>query len=107
MYDDLKTMRLFLLSLVLVVFWIGPQTFALVDIPLVINEFMASNSSNSGIFDPQGDYDDWIEIHNFGSSPINVGDMYLTDDLSAPTKWRIPANNPAATTIPAGGYLVI
>ena len=31
-------------------------------IPLVINELMASNSSN--IQDPQGQYDDWIEIHN-------------------------------------------
>jgi hypothetical protein len=72
---------------------------------LVINEFMASNSNC--IQDPQGQYDDWIEIYNCGTEAIDVGGMYLTDNLSAPTKWRIPANNPAATTIPSGGYLLI
>ena len=45
---------------------------------LFINEFMASNSSDSGIHDPAGDYDDWIEIYNFGDTPIrscgNVSD---------------------------------
>ena len=76
-----------------------------VGIPLAINELMASNSSS--IQDPQGQYDDWIEIHNFGSEAIDIGGMYLTDNLSLPKKWRIPANNPAATTIPAGGYLLI
>ncbi|MHC4753242.1 MAG: CotH kinase family protein [Planctomycetota bacterium] len=74
-------------------------------IPLAINEFMASN--NSSIPDPQGEYDDWIEIYNFGDYAINIGGMYLTDNLSTPTKWRIPGNSPAATTIPAGGYLLI
>jgi len=76
-------------------------------IPLVINEFMASNSSDSGISDPQGQFDDWVEIYNFGSEPIDIGGMYLTDNLSKPTKWRIPANQPAQTTVPANGFLVI
>ena len=35
-------------------------------IPLVINEFMASN--NSFIQDLQGQYDDWIEIYNTARS---------------------------------------
>ena len=74
-------------------------------IPLTINEFMASNSKSAA--DPQGDYDDWIEIHNFGAYAIDVGGMHLTDDMSVPTKWRIPGNDPASTTIPAGGYLLI
>ncbi|UCG58653.1 MAG: lamin tail domain-containing protein, partial [Phycisphaerales bacterium] len=74
-------------------------------IPLAINEVMASNSSQ--IPDPQGEYDDWIEIHNFGDEPINVGSMYLTDDLDDPTKWRIPDGSPPATTIGAGGYLLV
>ncbi|MHC4425224.1 MAG: lamin tail domain-containing protein, partial [Planctomycetota bacterium] len=76
-----------------------------VGIPLVINEFMASNSDT--IQDQQGEYDDWIEIHNVGLDPVYVGNMYLTDDLDRPTMWRIPGNNPAATIIPAGGYLLI
>jgi len=75
------------------------------EIPLVINEFMASN--NTSIQDPQGQYDDWIEIHNYGLNAIDIGGMYLTDNLSDPTKWRIPGGNSALTTISAGGYLLI
>ncbi|MFH1717049.1 MAG: chitobiase/beta-hexosaminidase C-terminal domain-containing protein, partial [Planctomycetota bacterium] len=74
-------------------------------VPLAINEFMASNGST--IADSQGQYDDWIEIHNYGPDAIDMGGMYLTDDLSVPDKWRIPDNNPALTTVAAGGYLVI
>ena len=74
-------------------------------IPLVINEFMASN--NTVIRDPQGQYDDWIEIYNYGADAIDTGGMYLTDNLSDTTKWRIPAHNAASTTIQAGGYLLI
>jgi len=75
------------------------------NIPLVINEFMASN--NSKYADPQDEYDDWIEIYNAGQVAIDVGGMYLTDDLAEPAKWQIPDNNPSLTTISAGGYLVI
>ncbi|MBN2594715.1 MAG: lamin tail domain-containing protein, partial [Sedimentisphaerales bacterium] len=38
---------------------------------------------------------------------VDLGGMYLTDNLSAPTKWQFPVNNSALTTIPAGGYLLI
>jgi hypothetical protein len=74
-------------------------------IPLAINELMASNSSC--FQDPQGQYDDWIEIYNYGSNAINMGGMYLTDDLSVPTKWCIPDDRPTETIIPARGYLLI
>ncbi|MFH1719464.1 MAG: lamin tail domain-containing protein, partial [Planctomycetota bacterium] len=73
--------------------------------PLAINELMASNRSS--IRDPQGQYDDWIEIYNYGTATINVGGMYVTDDMSNPTKWRIPSNNSTATTIRSRGYLLI
>ena len=74
-------------------------------IPLVINEFMASNDSI--IQDPQGQYEDWVEIYNYGTGAIDLAGMYLTDDSSEPMKWQIPGGNSAATTIPAGGYLLI
>ena len=57
--------------------------------------------------DPQGQYDDWIEIYNFGSMPLDIGGLYLTDDLSNPTQWQIPAGDPDLTTIAPGGYLLI
>ncbi len=74
-------------------------------IPIMVNEFMASNSKT--IQDPQGEYDDWIELYNAADYAINVAGMYLTDDLEQPARWQIPTNNPAATTIPGHGYLLI
>jgi hypothetical protein len=76
-----------------------------VNASVVINELMASN--DNCIQDPQGQYDDWIEIHNYGTEDIDIAGMYLTDNLSIPDKWRIPDNDPALTIIPAGGYLLI
>ncbi|MHC4325653.1 MAG: CotH kinase family protein, partial [Planctomycetota bacterium] len=75
------------------------------EIVLVINEFMASNNNYSQ--DPQGQYDDWIEIYNSGDDSVDIGGMYLTDNLSDPVKWQIPLNDPALTTIEPGGHLLI
>ncbi len=72
---------------------------------LTINEFMASN--NAAYADPYGDYNDWVEIYNADTVAIDIGGMYLTDDLAVPNKWQIPTNNPSATTIAPNGYLVI
>ncbi|MHC4744018.1 MAG: lamin tail domain-containing protein, partial [Planctomycetota bacterium] len=76
-----------------------------VGIPLVINEVLASNSRTNT--DPQGQFDDWIEIYNAGNYPIDAGGMHLTDQLGNPTKWQIPTGIPATTTIQPGGYLLI
>ncbi|MBM4027504.1 MAG: hypothetical protein FJ280_19170 [Planctomycetes bacterium] len=75
------------------------------DLPVRINEIMASNSSV--LADPQGRFEDWVELHNPSRTPVNVGGLYLTDDASAPAKWRIPTGQAALTTIPAGGFLII
>ena len=75
-------------------------------ITLSINEFVASNNSASGIHDPQNEYDDWIEIYNFGDMPIDLAGMYLTDNLDNPTKWQIPAGYPSQTTVPADGFIL-
>jgi len=72
---------------------------------LVINEFMASNNNN--IQDTQEQYDDWIEIYNYGDEAVETGGLYLTDNLSDPVKWQIPLNNPTMTTIQPGGHLLI
>ena len=37
---------------------------------VVINEFMASNGET--LADPQGEYDDWIELHNPTTSAIDL-----------------------------------
>lgn len=70
-------------------------------VPLVVNEFMAANDAT--LADEAGDFDDWIELHNTGLVSLDVGGMYLTDDLSEPLKWRLPDG----TVVPGGGYLLI
>ncbi len=72
---------------------------------IVINEFMAKN--DSFIQDPNGDYDDWIEIYNTGDEAVDISGMFLTDNLSFPDKWQIPDNNTPETIIPPHGYLLI
>jgi hypothetical protein len=47
---------------------------------------------------------DAIELYNPGTSPVDIGGWYLTDDpLVAPAKYVIPAG----TSIPAGGYWAV
>ena len=70
-------------------------------IQVTINEFMAANTS---IPDPaDGDFDDWFELFNAGSSPVDLAGYTLTDNLSNPTKFHIPPG----TIVPAGGFLLV
>jgi hypothetical protein len=55
---------------------------------LYVNEFMADNDDY--IYDACGEADDWIELYNAGATPIDLGGMYLTDDMNDPTEWMIP-----------------
>ena len=68
---------------------------------MVINELMAANTK--GIVDPQGQYEDWLELHNITDKPALLDGMYLTDKLDNPKKWKFPEN----TTIPPRGYLIV
>ncbi len=72
---------------------------------VVINEIMASNESTYA--DPQGEYDDWIELYNPTDQPLDLAGMYLTDDVSQPKGWQFPLHGSARTTISPGGYLLI
>jgi len=55
---------------------------------LVINEFMASNTST--VTDQNGQYEDWIELYNNTSSIVSTGGLYLTDSLAILDKWPLP-----------------
>jgi len=67
---------------------------------LVINEFMADNEST--VTDQDGEYDDWIELYNNGTTAILLAGYYLSDDASEPDQWIFPD-----TSIAAGGYLIV
>lgn len=66
----------------------------------VITEIMADNFSF--IADEDGDYSDWIEVHNPGAAPVNLTDWALTDDAANLTKWKFPA-----VTLQPGEFLVV
>ena len=66
-----------------------------------INEFMASNGLV--LDDGDGNSSDWIEIYNAGPGVADLTGWYLTDEGDNLEKWRFPA----ATTIPANGYLLV
>lgn len=87
----------------------GASTSAVSDVPassdlpaLFINEFMAQNDSTIADTDGNGGYPDWIEIYNAGASAVDMGGMYLSDNLKQSTKWRIPDG----VVIPAGGHVL-
>ncbi len=67
---------------------------------LVINEFLASNSSYGS--DQDGEFNDWVEIMNAADSTVIINGYYLTDDSVFLTKWLIPD-----TSLPSQSFLII
>src|SRR5690349_12815648 len=67
---------------------------------VVISEFMASNTKT--VADQDGDFSDWIEVHNVTAAPVSLQGWHLTDDKTQPAKWTFPA-----VTLPADGYLLV
>src|SRR5438034_10646883 len=65
-----------------------------------ITEFMAANGSV--LADEDGEYSDWIEIHNPDNAPISLAGYHLTDNATNLDKWTFPA-----VTLNPGAYLVV
>ena len=66
----------------------------------VISEFMAVNDST--LQDEDGDFSDWIEIHNPDATAVNLDGWHLTDQSDNLTDWTFPS-----VEIPPGGYLIV
>ena len=71
----------------------------------VINEFMAFN--RNGIKDDFFENDDWIELYNPLSQPVDIEGLYISDETANPRKYRFPSNVPDKTTIAALDYSII
>jgi len=67
---------------------------------IVINEFLASNSTIQD--DQDGEFDDWIELYNPTGSDVELKSAYLSDDNTDVLKWQFPD-----TIIQANSYLII
>jgi gliding motility-associated-like protein len=66
---------------------------------IVINEFSCANKNI--IADNFGEFEDWIELYNAGTAPVDLTGYYLSDTKNNPTKWPIPSGvlNPGAFRI--------
>ena len=70
---------------------------------LKFNEILVINDSSN--IDDFGMHSSWIEIFNSAHNTVDIGGCYLTDDLSNPTKYWIPAGDPI-TKIPSQCYIL-
>ena len=59
---------------------------------VVIEEILANSGAAA----------DWIELKNRTAAPVDISGWFLSDDGSAPAKYRIPAG----TILPPGGHVV-
>ncbi len=69
--------------------------------PVVINEFMAANTAT--LKDPQGEYDDWIELLNVSGQEVDLSGMYLSDSENNLKKWAFPDS----TRLAPGTFLIV
>ncbi len=83
-------------------FFIFPDCFSQ---SLVINEVLASNKKAH--YDGFGEFDDWIEIYNPLDSPVNLGGMFITDDLTNPSKYQFSQKSDSWLTVAPKGYLLL
>jgi hypothetical protein len=100
-----KTLKFFLRFVLplLALFICLPSSYAAGDQSLkhvVLNKFMAKNSPT--IQTSAGNYSDWIELYNPTETSLDLGGMFLTDNL-IDLKWQFSAG----TLIEAHGYLII
>jgi regulation of enolase protein 1 (concanavalin A-like superfamily) len=71
-------------------------------LPVVINEWMASNTST--LTNPvTGKFGDWFELYNYSTNTVDLAGYYLTDTLTNQFKFPIPAGY----TIPPKGFLLV
>ena len=68
---------------------------------LVINEICASSITT--LKDGDGEYPDWIELHNTSNKAIDLSSYALSDSPDKLVKWRFPQG----AVIEPGGYYVV
>ena len=80
----------------------GTNNSAAPALPLLINEWMAANTAT--LADPaDGHFDDWFEIFNPNSVPVDLTGYSVTDNLTNTARWPLPAG----AQIAARGFLLV
>lgn len=77
-----------------------PQTAVMAANGVVINEICTKNTTVAA---PNGQYYDYVELYNPGSSAVSVGGYGLSDNEANPLRYVLPAD----ASVPANGFYVI
>ena len=67
---------------------------------LLISEIVPH--AEHSLLDADGDASDWIELHNFGSEAVPLGQFALSDDKKEPLKWTLPER-----TLDPGAFVIV
>ncbi|HAH59496.1 MAG TPA: phage tail protein, partial [Bacteroidales bacterium] len=84
--------------IVLVLVLAGGRSSAQSIADLRINEILVINDSN--YVDDYGKRSGWIEIFNTAYNTVDIGGLYLTNDMTNPTKYPIPTGDPITKIAP-------
>lgn len=57
----------------------------------VLNELMAENAAT--VADESGAFEDWVELYNRGSAPVDLSGLHLSDDPLDPWAFALPARS--------------
>ena len=71
--------------------WLVLLTNAVSGSDVLISEFMASNTRT--LADEDGEFSDWIELHNVSNLSVDLTDWFVTGDATKLDKWRFPSTN--------------
>lgn len=67
---------------------------------LFLNELLAENDRT--LPDEEGDWEDWVELFNAGSSPFDLDGYGLSEDPTSLDRWIFPS-----VEVPARGHLLV
>jgi len=85
---------------IITIFLILSSFIAFSQVNIKINEIQSNNGST--FTDEDGDFEDWIELYNAGTSSVNLLNYSLTDNVNIPNKWKFPS-----IVLQPNGYLLI
>ena len=99
-----QVVRVILISPLLLIPYCGYSPEEEGSSPVVINEFMAKNTSTNPqhTVDEHGEADDWIELYNPADTPVSLQDLYLSDNPKSLRKYAL-----FDTVLPSHGYALI
>lgn len=93
-----RTINLAGVFIALVLMLAAGRSFAQSISDLRINEIMVINDSN--YVDDYGQRSGWIEIFNTAYNTVDIGGLYLTNDINNPSMYRIPTGDPLTKIAP-------